>query len=162
MRSLLSAPSALIPLNQHLGNPRLDGPFRAGRDGESRGASIAPLARRMRKTISSRRLRTLAAGAIAVLALLGLGGAPAAIAQQPQAAPKVALRTTDGRPFPLESARGEVVVLDFWASWCVPCRTSVPFFDSLQERYKERGVRVLGLTLEDNDVRNQLTGVVQA
>jgi thiol-disulfide isomerase/thioredoxin len=42
-------------------------------------------------------------------------------------------------------------VLDFWASWCIPCRTSFPFLDTLQARYESQGLRVVGLTLEDNE-----------
>jgi len=57
----------------------------------------------------------------------------------------------EGRPLSLESLKGDVVVLDFWASWCVPCRTSLPFLDSLQAKYAGRGLRVIGLTLEDDD-----------
>jgi thiol-disulfide isomerase/thioredoxin len=60
------------------------------------------------------------------------------------------LQLLDGRAFSLRSLEGKVVVLDFWASWCVPCRTSFPFFDSLQRRYGARGLSVVGLTLEEN------------
>jgi thiol-disulfide isomerase/thioredoxin len=63
------------------------------------------------------------------------------------------LKITDwqGRPFALDSLKGDVVILDFWASWCVPCRTSFPFLDSLQAKYASRGLRVVGLTLEEDD-----------
>ena len=57
----------------------------------------------------------------------------------------------DGRPFSIDSLKGKVVVLDFWASWCIPCRASFPFFDSLQRKYASQGLSVVGLTLEDND-----------
>jgi thiol-disulfide isomerase/thioredoxin len=56
----------------------------------------------------------------------------------------------EGRRVSLDPFRGQVVVLDFWASWCVPCRSSFPFFNDLARRYADQGVRVLGLTLEEN------------
>lgn len=65
--------------------------------------------------------------------------------------PTLTLHRMDGRPFSLQSLKGKVVVLDFWASWCVPCRTSFPFFDALQRKDAARGLDVVGLTLEESD-----------
>jgi len=60
------------------------------------------------------------------------------------------LQSFDGKPISFESLKGRIVVLDFWASWCVPCRSSFPFFNALVGKYGSRGVSVLGLTLEDD------------
>lgn len=65
-----------------------------------------------------------------------------------ETAPVLKIQGLDGRPFSLDSLKGKVVVLDFWASWCVPCRTSFPFLDTLQAKYGSRGLGVVGLTLE--------------
>jgi thiol-disulfide isomerase/thioredoxin len=65
-------------------------------------------------------------------------------------APAVTLQTMQGAPFSLESLRGNVVVLDFWAPWCIPCRKSFPFYQSLLERHQVEGLRVVGLTMESD------------
>jgi len=62
----------------------------------------------------------------------------------------LALFSLDGASFSLDSLKGDVVVLDVWASWCIPCRASFPFFNGLQARYGENGVAVVGLTLEED------------
>ncbi len=84
-----------------------------------------------------------------LLAAILLIAAPAATRAADSTALKI--RTLDGRPFSLDSLKGRVVVLDFWASWCVPCRESVPFFDGLQQKYRAQGLTIVGLTLEDDE-----------
>jgi DsbE subfamily thiol:disulfide oxidoreductase len=54
-------------------------------------------------------------------------------------------------PIALSSLRGQVVVLNFWASWCAPCRLEAPGLRRVSERYRERGVRFLGVDYRDND-----------
>jgi thiol-disulfide isomerase/thioredoxin len=85
------------------------------------------------------------AAAIVILAAL-----PAA-ATVPVPAPRVKLWNLNQTPFSLDSLKGKVVVLDFWASWCIPCRASFPFLNGIQARYGPQGFQVIGLTLEDND-----------
>jgi cytochrome c biogenesis protein CcmG/thiol:disulfide interchange protein DsbE len=78
----------------------------------------------------------------------------AALVPAPRAdetAPDVTMYALDGKPFTLDSLRGKVVVLDFWASWCAPCRKSFPFLDGLQARHANEGLRVVGLTLEEDE-----------
>ncbi len=94
----------------------------------------------------------------AVAGLMGSSAAalPAPLAPRQAAAAAaptlgdLALEDLDGRRVSLEPYRGRVVVLDFWATWCAPCRGSFRFFDALQRRDGERGVTVLGLTLEED------------
>lgn len=68
----------------------------------------------------------------------------------PAPAPPVHLRDLDGRPMDLASLAGKVVLVDFWATWCGPCREEAPLLKGLQDRYRDRGLRVLGLSLDDN------------
>ena len=63
-------------------------------------------------------------------------------------APAVRLRQMNDTSFSLESIKGSVVVLDFWAPSCVPCRTSLPAMDALQRKYEKQGLLVFSLTLE--------------
>ncbi len=63
--------------------------------------------------------------------------------------PVLRAETLDGGTFSFEALRGKVVVLDFWAPWCIPCRKSFPFLDALQERYGAQGLAVVGLTAEE-------------
>ncbi len=66
-------------------------------------------------------------------------------------APEVSARTRSGEPFALSALKGRVVLLDFWAPWCVPCRASFPFLDSLHAKYASQGLTVVGLTLEERE-----------
>ncbi len=84
-----------------------------------------------------------------VALVLAILGPDAALVADP--AGSVDLHRLDGRPLALDSLKGRVVVLDFWASWCVPCRTSFPFFDALQRKYASQGLTVVGLTLETSE-----------
>ena len=65
-------------------------------------------------------------------------------------APRFTLRNLKGNRESLESYRGQVVVLNFWATWCAPCRVEMPSFEKLYRRYRSEGVSVLAVTLDKN------------
>lgn len=88
-------------------------------------------------------------GAVTAIVLLVAVVSLAARAGDPT--PDVTMVALDGKPFTLASLEGQVVLLDFWASWCAPCRKSFPFLDELQKKHASDGLRVVGLTLEEDD-----------
>lgn len=65
-------------------------------------------------------------------------------------APAVVGTDRNGRAVSLVSFRGDVVVLNFWATWCAPCRAEMPLLDDLQHRYGAGGLKVLGVSLDED------------
>jgi thiol-disulfide isomerase/thioredoxin len=65
------------------------------------------------------------------------------------AAPAFSVRTLDGRTLRTADLQGRPVVLDFWATWCAPCRASMPHLSTMQTRFGSRGLVVLGLSVDD-------------
>lgn len=63
-------------------------------------------------------------------------------------APDFSQATPEGRPLSLSSLRGKVVLIDFWASWCKPCRMEMPNVKRVYDQYKARGFEVLGVSLD--------------
>jgi cytochrome c-type biogenesis protein len=76
------------------------------------------------------------------------GGASNAATSQP--APDVDLKTTDGNPLKLSDLRGQVVLLNFWATWCVPCRAEIPGLNEMQRDLGGRGFRIVGVSTTDS------------
>ncbi len=93
---------------------------------------------------------TLAVLGAVLLALPVLGGGPP---RAGQVAPALVARTFSGEPIALSALRGRVVVLNFWASWCVPCRQEMPALDALYKDRVEQGVTVIGLSADDRHDR---------
>lgn len=73
-----------------------------------------------------------------------------------QPVPEVELQTLDGQSFQLSSLRGRVVLLNFWATWCVPCRSEIPEFNVMHRDLESQGLSIVGVSTYDsaNDVRN--------
>ncbi|HEY3156216.1 MAG TPA: TlpA disulfide reductase family protein [Candidatus Eisenbacteria bacterium] len=63
-------------------------------------------------------------------------------------APEFALPDLSGKTVRLADFKGKVVILDFWATWCPPCRAEVPDFVRLQAKYRDKGLSVVGLSLD--------------
>ena len=64
-------------------------------------------------------------------------------------APDFALKDADGRTVRLSDYRGKVVLLNFWATWCGPCKIEIPWFMELEQENKDRGFAVLGVAMDE-------------
>ena len=70
-------------------------------------------------------------------------------ARKRPAAPPISVPDVDGRPITLSQFHGRVVLLDFWASWCGPCRAALPELRRLHERFAPKGLVLLGINLDE-------------
>jgi peroxiredoxin len=79
-------------------------------------------------------------------------GANAALqsVQERKAAPELGLQDSDGKQANLRDYRGKVVVVDFWATWCHGCQQEMPWFAEFQRKYGDRGLAVIGVSLDDD------------
>lgn len=68
---------------------------------------------------------------------------------EPPLAPDFSLSTLSGEKLSLSDYRGKVVLLDFWATWCEPCREEIPHFVELQSHYRDQGLQIIGVSMDD-------------
>jgi peroxiredoxin len=93
-----------------------------------------------------------------------LGPAPSNGLQPGQMPPELTVKAADGSPTPildldgkpvqLADLRGKVVWLNFWASWCPPCQSETPILRDLADRYRDRGLVVVGISVQESSVEN--------
>jgi peroxiredoxin len=65
-------------------------------------------------------------------------------------APDFTLQTLDGKPLRLSDFRGKAVLLNFWATWCEPCKVEMPWFVEMQKQYAAEGLQVIGVSMDDD------------
>jgi peroxiredoxin len=70
-----------------------------------------------------------------------------------QPAPNFKVVTTAGQPVSLENYRGHVLVLDFFATWCHPCRESIPHLNEMNRKYGKQGLQLLGMSADEDGER---------
>jgi thiol-disulfide isomerase/thioredoxin len=97
-----------------------------------------------------------AAAALAAGSLLRLGSRDQAASAIPAASAAAGLMAarlpdTDGRTRALEQWRGKVLVVNFWATWCTPCREEIPAFIKVQDKWGTRGLQIIGIAIDEND-----------
>lgn len=90
--------------------------------------------------------RLLFAGALLTAAPSFTWAAPPAVGQP---APSLIVRELDGHEFDLAKLRGEVVLVNVWATWCSPCRIEMPTLDAFYRRYHSLGLDLLGLSIDE-------------
>ncbi len=66
-----------------------------------------------------------------------------------QEAPNFALKDLNGNTVQLSDLRGKAVVLNFWATWCPPCKEEIPWFVDLQNKYGSQGLQIVGVSMDD-------------
>ena len=86
----------------------------------------------------------LLAGAVFVV-----DGALSRAAGSRKAAPDWQLTDVDGKSVKLSDFKGKVIILNFWATWCPPCRAEIPEFVALQRKYADKGFTVIGVSLDE-------------
>ena len=83
-----------------------------------------------------------------IVAWVGLWALPVLATGVGEAAPAFSLQNAKGETVSLERLRGKVVYVDFWASWCGPCRRSFPWMNEMQQKYGARGFTIVGVNVD--------------
>src|SRR5579872_747320 len=100
----------------------------------------------------------IAAGVVALLAVMvwadhkfPAAGAPAAKApEKPTDAPTVSLKDLNDKDVTLQDYKGQVVLVNFWATWCGPCKVEIPWMIEFQKKYSSRGFTILGVSMDED------------
>ncbi len=74
------------------------------------------------------------------------------VSDNANAAPDFTLTSVDGKDISLSDYQGKVVILDFWATWCPPCKAEIPGFIELYSQYKDQGLEIIGVSLDQGDL----------
>jgi len=100
--------------------------------------------------------------AVLVCAAVPVAAADADVPAVGQRAPALIVPQLDGTSFDLAAERGKVVIVNFWASWCSPCRAEMPQLDAFYQRYRSRGLRLLGMSVDDTSDRDAVVHIMKS
>ena len=96
-----------------------------------------------------KRFIALALGGLLIASVLACRRAGKNAVLEP--APDFSLTDLSGQSIKLSEYRGKVLLLDFWATWCEPCKTEIPHFIDMQNRYATQGLQVIGISMDDEE-----------
>ncbi|MGH9619003.1 MAG: peroxiredoxin family protein [Bryobacteraceae bacterium] len=90
--------------------------------------------------------------AAVVLAACSSGPTPHANAKikDAKAAPNFTLKNAEGKRVSLSDFRGKVVLLNFWATWCGPCQVEIPWFVQFEQKYRSKGLEIVGVSMDED------------
>ncbi len=84
----------------------------------------------------------------------GAGNEPASARRSaPRPAPDFALPDLDGKTVRLSDSAGKIRIVDFWATWCAPCRDEIPAFNELYAKYKDKGFEIIAISMDEEGAK---------
>jgi thiol-disulfide isomerase/thioredoxin len=76
-------------------------------------------------------------------------------------AAKLSIKSLQGKRFKLKKLKGQVVIVNFWATWCAPCMQELPFLDGFHEKYGKKGLTVMAISNDGPETASRVRGVVK-
>ncbi len=89
-----------------------------------------------------------AAALVVIVGVASTSGSAHAAPELGEAAPSLVLTTLDGSTFDLATLRGKVVLVNYWATWCAPCRKEMPKLDAFYKKYQAKGLEIIGISID--------------
>ena len=81
--------------------------------------------------------------------------------EEGKAAPSFTARLLDGQPFSTDATKGQVILINFWATWCPPCRQEMPAIENYYKKHKDQGLRIIAVSLDESADEAKVREVMQ-